>query len=106
MKKNFRELSAQIDAEPARRARVEAGKQAIRDALALGELRKERGVTQADVAEMLQHSQANVSRIERERDVYLSTLRSYVEALGGELELLAVFDDETIRIGVGDLEPA
>lgn len=104
MTKNFKELSAQIDADPARRARVDAGKRAIRDALALAELRQTRGATQNQVAALLKQSQANVSRVERERDVYLSTLRAYVEALGGELELRAVFDDDSIIIGVGEPE--
>ncbi|MBI4261223.1 MAG: XRE family transcriptional regulator [Actinobacteria bacterium] len=43
-------------------------------------------------------SQANVSRVEREGDVYLSTLRNYVSALGGKLELRAVFPDEGGRV--------
>jgi len=106
MAKKFDELRTAVDADPARRARVEAGKQAIRDALALADLRRACGATQAEVAELLHQSQANVSRIERERDWYLSTLRSYVAALGGELELVAVFGDDEIRIGIGELEPA
>ena len=95
MTKNLRERSARIDAD----------KQAIRDALALAELRRSRGVTQTDVAGLLDRSQANVSRIERERDWYLSTLRSYVAALGGELKLVAVFGGDEIRIRLGDPEP-
>jgi hypothetical protein len=43
-------------------------------------------------------SQANVWRIEHEEDIYLSTLRRYVDALGGRLEIAAVFPDETIRL--------
>ena len=44
-------------------------------------------------------NESNVSRVERGQDVYLSTLRSYVEALGGRLELTAVFPDQTITLG-------
>ncbi len=43
-------------------------------------------------------TQANVSRIEREEDVYLSTLRKYVQALGGRLELCPGFPDETVSL--------
>jgi hypothetical protein len=46
-------------------------------------------------------SRANVARIGRERDVYLSTLARYVEALGGQLEVAAVFGDEKVPIGLG-----
>jgi hypothetical protein len=41
------------------------------------------------------------SRIERQQNLYLSTLAEYVEALGGELKLSAVFADEEVEIGVG-----
>jgi hypothetical protein len=44
-------------------------------------------------------SQTNVSRVEHERDIYLSTLRGYIEALGGHLELVAVFPDQELRLG-------
>jgi DNA-binding XRE family transcriptional regulator len=56
-------------------------------------LRERQGVTQTELARRLEVSQANVSRIEHETDLKLSTLRGYVEALGGELELHAVFPD-------------
>jgi transcriptional regulator with XRE-family HTH domain len=76
----------------------------LRDALELRELRAERGVTQVELAERLGRSQGNVSAFERRDDVYLSSLREYVEALGGRLEIEAVFDDERppIAIGTGD----
>lgn len=43
-----------------------------------------------------------MSELERRRELYLSTLREYVEALGGRLELAAVFPDERVRVVVGD----
>ncbi len=43
-------------------------------------------------------TQANISRIEHEEDLYLSTLRSYVEALGGRLEVNAVFADGVVSL--------
>jgi hypothetical protein len=71
---------------------------AVGDALALGEIRGRRGLTQVDVARVMQTSQANVSKIERREELYLSTLRDFVEALGGELELSAVFPEGRITI--------
>jgi transcriptional regulator with XRE-family HTH domain len=64
----------------------------------LSELRGRRGLSQAAVAEALSVTQPNISRIEQEDDVYLSTLARYVEALGGHLEVRAVFPDETITL--------
>ncbi|MDQ2784673.1 MAG: helix-turn-helix domain-containing protein [Chloroflexota bacterium] len=92
-------MSAEIDADPVRRARVESGKRAMETVLALAELRNARGVTQQDVAGRINSSQANVSRIEHEEDVYLSTLRAYIEALGGHLEMRAIFPDGEV-IGI------
>lgn len=94
----FAELAAEAKADPVRRARIETYKRAMRDAIALAELRKQRGATQTDLAEVLEVTQANISRIEHEEDLYLSTLRDYVAALGGELELVAVFPDTTVTL--------
>jgi transcriptional regulator with XRE-family HTH domain len=62
-------------------------------------VREKRGASQAEVASALEVTQANVSRIEHEEDVYLSTLRGYIEALGGKLELSAVFPDGAVPLG-------
>jgi DNA-binding XRE family transcriptional regulator len=61
-------------------------------------VRRRRGVSQATIAAALEVSQPNVSRIEQEDDVYLSTLARYVAALGGHLEVRAVFPEETITL--------
>jgi len=68
------------------------GRRALRDALGLARIRAERRVTQVELAVRLDRSQGNISELERRSDVYLSSLREYVEALGGELEVTAVFD--------------
>src|SRR4051794_30935088 len=57
------------------------------DVLGLRELRQIVGKGQADVASALNIKQPSVSKIEKQTDMYLSTLRSYVEAVGGKLEL-------------------
>jgi transcriptional regulator with XRE-family HTH domain len=71
----------------------------MRAELRLAELRKHRGASQVKIAKRLEVSQSNVSQLERGDDVKLSTLASYVKALGGHLEVSAVFDDETVQIG-------
>jgi DNA-binding Xre family transcriptional regulator len=98
--KSFRELRARIDADPRRRERVEAQTQALLAVVKLAELREARQATQQELAQALEMTQANVSRIEHEDDIYLSTLRRYVEALGGQLEVHAVFPDETVKVAV------
>lgn len=90
----FSELAEPIDRDPERRARVDEHKRAIRAAMRLAELRKARGITQVQLAGQLGVSQVNVSQIERAEDTHLSTLKRYVEALGGHLELSAVFDGD------------
>jgi transcriptional regulator with XRE-family HTH domain len=91
MARNYKELQAQMD--PASRAE---NKQRVREELqrmALEELRGARQLTQADMAEMLDVPQSSISRIERRADMYLSTLRNYVHAVGGELQIQALFPD-------------
>jgi len=58
------------------------------DVESLRQLRKVAGKAQADIAAALKIKQPSVSKIERQADMYLSTLRSYVKAIGGELELV------------------
>ena len=58
------------------------------------------GKTQAEIAEALGSSQSRVSDLERQGDHRLSTLRRYVEALGGELSLVARFGKRTVRLTV------
>jgi DNA-binding XRE family transcriptional regulator len=106
MAKPYKRLRDKIRSDEARAARVAAYRQAMEDALALAQIREKRELTQTDIARVLSTSQANVSRIERQRDLYLSTLAQYVAALGGTLKISAVFDDEEVEIGVGNPEPA
>jgi DNA-binding XRE family transcriptional regulator len=96
--KKFRDLVAPLDADPEHRAAIEAEKQLILTAIRLAELRREAGLTQEQLAERLGMTQENVSRIERAEDTQLSTIRRYIEALGGSLELHAVFEDRDIPI--------
>lgn len=85
---------------PARRAKVDQIKRAMEEGQRLYDLRLARGLTQIDLAEALGLSQSRVSRIEHGEEPHLSTVRRYVEALGGRLELRAVFDDEAVELTV------
>jgi|SRR5689334_4158824 predicted XRE-type DNA-binding protein len=68
-------------------------------------LREARGVKQTDIAEAWESTQSNVSRFEHSQDTYLSTLMRYVAALGGRLELRAVFPDQTVDLTPGEESP-
>lgn len=94
--RKFREL---VKAMPAARQQKIAGR--VRESLAsmpLEEVRKARQMTQAKLADALGVNQGEVSKIEHRTDIYLSTLADYVEALGGKLEIRAVFPDREMRI--------
>lgn len=65
----------------------------IGEEMSLRDLRLARKLTQAKMAELLQMQQGNVSRLEKRSDLHLSTLREFVQAMGGELRLVAEFPD-------------
>jgi transcriptional regulator with XRE-family HTH domain len=74
-------------------ARAELDRLEVEYQRTLSQLRHARRLTQNQLAAALGVSQAQVSRIENQADLYLSTLRSYIEAMGGELQLRAAFPD-------------
>lgn len=101
--RNFRELAEPIHADPLRQAHLERHRaETLAEMVAynLAELRKIREVTQVELAEALGVRQPSVSRVERTGDLQLSTLRSYVEALGGKVEIAAVFGQERFVLEV------
>ena len=83
---------------PERRALSEERANKIIAAMSLAQLRKLKGLSQDQLAEILAIKQANISRLEKRTDIYISTLRKYVEAMGGHLELIARFPDGKIMI--------
>jgi DNA-binding XRE family transcriptional regulator len=94
--RKFREL---LKAMPAERQRRIA--KLVRDTLEsmpLEEIRKARQMTQVKLAEVLGVNQGEISKIEHRTDIYISTLADYVEALGGKLEIRAVFPEREMRI--------
>ena len=78
---------------PEARARVDGRVARTLATMPLPEVRRAIGMTQAELAANLETGQGTVSKLERAADMYLSTLRKYVEALGGELHLVASFPE-------------
>jgi hypothetical protein len=70
----------------------------IAEEATLRQLREARERSQVEMAEKLHMNQASVSKLERRTDMYLSTLRSFIEAMGGKLEIVARFPNQAIRI--------
>lgn len=84
---------------PAKRlAEIEAAAKHQARELSLRELREMTGKTQVQLARVTHIAQSELSRLERRDDCLVSTLRRYVEALGGELEVTAVFGNQRIRV--------
>jgi DNA-binding XRE family transcriptional regulator len=80
--------------DPARRAKVDArAAELIAEEMTLRDLRRALERTQVHLARELGVKQETISRLEKRSDMLLSTLRSYVEAMGGELDLVARFPD-------------
>jgi predicted transcriptional regulator len=85
-------LSPQVIARVTRRARAQV------EELTLQELRQGLAMTQVDVARVAEMGQSELSRLESRADHRISTLRRYVEALGGELEIAAVFGGRRVKL--------
>ena len=86
---------------PEQRARIKArAAELIGEEYALRDLRKSKQLTQVQVAERLGGRQVYVSRLEKRSDMKLSTLRDYVAALGGELQVMVTFpNSESVSLG-------
>jgi transcriptional regulator with XRE-family HTH domain len=66
--------------------------------MALDELRTAREFTQAELSQVLRVDQGSISKLERRTDMYIGTLRRYIEAMGGSLQIRAVFPDGEVQI--------
>jgi DNA-binding transcriptional regulator YiaG len=95
-RRKFSELRAKMS--PERRARNEAATKAMLAEMPLHELRRARELSQQTLAELLGESQPSVSKLEQRTDMYVSTLRRYIEAMGGRLDIVAHFPDGDVRI--------
>lgn len=94
---SFAELRSQMSLE----AQAAAASEAMRlgEAMKLAQIRRARQLSQKEIGESLNIGQASVAKIEKRTDMYVSTLRRFIEAMGGELEIVARFSDQAIKIG-------
>lgn len=105
MAEDFDDLKEQLSEEA--RERIEERKRQLLAELPLQELRQAREHTQEQLGRTLGVEQSSISKMERRTDMYLSTLRSYVQAMGGELEIRARFPEGSYRVTrLGDLDEA
>jgi len=96
MRRNFSELKARMS--PEARVRAEARTKDMIAEMLLTEIRQLVGLTQEDVAKKLGIKQPTLSKLESQDDMYISTLRRLVEALGGKLEMVVHLPAGDIRI--------
>lgn len=96
MAKKFADLRAQM--RPEARQNTKAAAQTMLAAMPLNELYQARGLSQKMLAEVLHVQQPSIAKIEKRTDMYLSTLRNHIDAMGGELEIVARFPDGSVRI--------
>jgi DNA-binding XRE family transcriptional regulator len=103
--KSYRDLHDTVTSRDGAKARLAVLRQETLTEIGLYELRRALDRSQTDVAAALGISQSAVSQLEHADDLKISTLRHYVEGLGADLQLLAVFDDgedeTSIPISVG-----
>jgi DNA-binding Xre family transcriptional regulator len=96
MAKKWETLRAAMS--PERRQANRAAAQQLMAEMPLEELRSARNITQTHLAALLRITQASVSKMEKRTDMYVSTLRAFVQAMGGELEIRAIFPDGIVKI--------
>jgi DNA-binding XRE family transcriptional regulator len=90
------ELKAKMS--PESRARVAEMVKHEMVEMPLRDLRSARGLTQEMLAQTLNVQQPAIAKIERRTDMYISTLRSHIKAMGGDLEITARFPDGVVKI--------
>lgn len=99
---NFSDLRTEVLNRPGAAERLAAQRAETMDEIRLYELRRSQAVSQAELAGRLDITQGAISKLENADDVRVSTLRQYLDALGADLELSAVFDgNQRIPIHLG-----
>lgn len=96
MAKSFRTLRSKMSDQA--QARSEEKARAMMKTMPLAELRQARKLSQEQIASILHVKQASVSKLERRTDMYISTLRGFVKAMGGDLEITARFPEGDVKI--------
>ena len=96
MSKKFSDLRKKMSPESQERAKNKANSMLLE--MPLNELRQARGLSQKMLAKILRVQQPAIAKLEKRTDMYLSTLRNHIEAMGGELEVVARFPDGSVKI--------
>ena len=96
MARAFRDLVKNMPAS--RQKKIRQRTQKLLHDITLQELRQALELTQTELAETLDINQAAVSKMENQSDMYISTLRRFVEAMGGSLEIIAKFPGGEVSI--------
>jgi DNA-binding XRE family transcriptional regulator len=104
MAKNVNEIIKKLSASQRKKVEARAA-QIIAEEMTLHQLRKARKLTQQRIAKSLHIGQEGISKIEKRSDLLISTLRSYVSAMGGKLSLIAEFPDRepVVLSGITDV---
>lgn len=95
-RRSFAELRARLS--PEARAKAEAEARLLGAEMDLAEVRRALKLSQEEIGQTLQIQQGSVAKIEKRADMYVSTLRRFIEAMGGELEIVARFPDHAVKI--------
>jgi hypothetical protein len=107
-RRSFAELRARLS--PEAQAKTEAEAQRLGEEMDLAEVRRALKLSQEEIGQTLQIKQGSVAKIEKRTDMYVSTLRRFIEAMGGELEIVARFPDHAVKIknfaDLNEKEPA
>jgi ribosome-binding protein aMBF1 (putative translation factor) len=96
MARKFNELRAKMSPQAREQSKAIYGE--LLKEMPLAELRRARGLSQEALAKVLGVKQSSVSKLERRTDMYISSLRSHIQAMGGELEIIARFPDGELKI--------
>ena len=101
MAKSFNQLKNKMTAQA--QEAIELKKNSHMKDLLLGDIREELNFTQEEMATKLNTKQANISRTERRKDLKLSTLKRYIQAMGGELDIIAKFPTTEVHLRLSDI---
>ena len=96
MAKAYKHLRGKMSSSA--QAKADAKAKIMMREMVLQDLRQARHLSQERLAVLLHTKQANISKIEHRTDMYISTLRGYVEAMGGDLEITVHFPDISVKI--------
>lgn len=96
MSHNWRDIRRKLS--PRQEEETRQYVKSVVDAVSLNQLRQARSLTQSNLASTLGVNQGSVSKIEKRTDMYVSTLRSYIQAMGGQLQIKAVFPEGEVEI--------